>query len=195
MPGVILALAYISFVAWFDNTIIHYFELQSVKKIFIGSILGLVIAYFVRFYSLSCNGIKSSYEKINTTLDETAYLSGYSKLKTFLNIHVPYLKSSIFFVTILISLEIIRELPKTYQSPTMAPFCKDEEKYDLVEEMIKKFKHIKEQKIKIELNNERSNAIKGFKDDVESGDYPNSNHTVDMLPGEKEALLEKLNNF
>ena len=113
LPGVILAVAYISFVAWFDNTIIHYFELQSVKKIFIGSILGLVIAYFVRFYSLSCNGIKSSYEKINKTLDETAYLSGYSKLKTFLNIHLPYLKSSIFFVTILISLEIIRELPIT----------------------------------------------------------------------------------
>ena len=113
LPGVILAVAYISFIAWFDDTIIHYFELQSVKKIFIGSILGLVIAYFVRFYSLSCNGIKSSYEKINKTLDETAYLSGYSKLKTFLNIHVPYLKSSIFFVTILISLEIIRELPIT----------------------------------------------------------------------------------
>ena len=113
LPGVILAVAYISFIAWFDNTIIYYFELQSVKKIFIGSILGLVIAYFVRFYSLSCNGIKSSYEKINKTLDETAYLSGYSKLKTFLNIHVPYLKSSIFFVTILISLEIIRELPIT----------------------------------------------------------------------------------
>ena len=46
--------------------------------------------------------------------------------------------------------EIIKELPITYQSPTMAPFCKDEEKYDLVEEMIKKFKHIKEQKIKID---------------------------------------------
>ena len=50
-------------------------------------------------------------------------------------------------------------------------------------------------KIKLELNNERSNAIKGFKDDVESGDYPNSDHTVEMLPGEKEALLEKLDNF
>ena len=50
-------------------------------------------------------------------------------------------------------------------------------------------------KIKKELNNERSHAIKGFKDDVESGDYPNSDHTVDMLPGEKEALLERLDNF
>jgi len=113
LPGIILAVAYITFVAWFDNTIISYFEIQSIKKIFIGSILGLILAYFVRFYSLSCNGIKSSYEKINKTLDETAYLAGYSKLKTFLNIHIPYLRSSIFFVIILISLEIIRELPIT----------------------------------------------------------------------------------
>ena len=113
LPGIILAVAYITFVAWFDNTIISYFEIQSIKKIFIGSILGLVLAYFVRFYSLSCNGIKSSYEKINKTLDETAYLAGYSKLKSFLNIHIPYLRSSIFFVIILISLEIIRELPIT----------------------------------------------------------------------------------
>ena len=113
LPGIILAVAYITFVAWFDNTIINFFEIQSIKKIFIGSILGLVLAYFVRFYSLSCNGIKSSYEKINKTLDETAYLAGYSKLKTFLNIHIPYLRSSIFFVIILISLEIIRELPIT----------------------------------------------------------------------------------
>ena len=69
LPGIILAVAYITFVAWFDNTIISYFEIQSIKKIFIGSVLGLVLAYFVRFYSLSCNGIKSSYEKINKTLD------------------------------------------------------------------------------------------------------------------------------
>ncbi len=46
--------------------------------------------------------------------------------------------------------EIIRELPNTYQSPTMAPFCKDEEKYKLVDELVKKVKEIKEKKIKID---------------------------------------------
>ena len=46
--------------------------------------------------------------------------------------------------------EIIKELPTTYQSPTMAPFCKDEEKYDVVDEMVKEFKKIKDQKIKID---------------------------------------------
>ena len=46
--------------------------------------------------------------------------------------------------------EIISELPITYQSPTMAPFCKDEEKYKVVEEMIKKVEDLKKQNIKIE---------------------------------------------
>ncbi len=46
--------------------------------------------------------------------------------------------------------EIINELPKTYQSPTMAPFCKDEEKYKVVNEMIKKVEDLKKQNIKID---------------------------------------------
>ncbi len=51
------------------------------------------------------------------------------------------------------------------------------------------------QDIKDRLNEERSKAIKGFKNDVESGSFPNSNHTVDMLPGEKDVLLEKLDSL
>ena len=46
--------------------------------------------------------------------------------------------------------EIIDELPVTFQSPTMAPFCKDEEKYKVIDDLIKKFKNIKDQKIKID---------------------------------------------
>ena len=46
--------------------------------------------------------------------------------------------------------EIIKELPITYQTPTMAPFCKDEEKYKVVEELIKQVKEIKNNKTKID---------------------------------------------
>ena len=113
IPGVILAIAFITFVAWFDENIIKALGFLSIKKIFIGSILGLVIVYFIRFYSLAFNGIKSGYEKMNIAVDESAYLLGYSKTKTFLNIHIPYLRNSLLFVIILISLEIIRELPIT----------------------------------------------------------------------------------
>ena len=113
IPGVILAVAFITFIAWFDETIIKTLGYLSIKKIFFGSILGLVLVYFIRFYSLAFNGIKSGYEKININVDESAYLLGYSKRKTFMNIHIPFLRNSLLFVGILISLEIIRELPIT----------------------------------------------------------------------------------
>ena len=44
----------------------------------------------------------------------------------------------------------IRDRPTTYQSPTMAPFCKDEEKYQVVEELVKQVEKIKNNKIKID---------------------------------------------
>ena len=46
--------------------------------------------------------------------------------------------------------EIINELPKTYQTPTMAPFCKDDEKYKVVDDMVKKIKQLKLENTKIE---------------------------------------------
>ena len=119
IPGVILAIAFITFIAWFDENIIKSLGFLSIKKFFIGSILGLVLVYFVRFYSLAFNGIKSGYEKINISVDESAYLLGFSKRKTFINIHVPFLRNSLLFIVILISLEIIRELPITL---IMRPF-------------------------------------------------------------------------
>ncbi len=46
--------------------------------------------------------------------------------------------------------EMIKQLPKTFQSPTMAPYCKDNEKYKVVEEIIIQIKKIKDEKIKID---------------------------------------------
>ena len=46
--------------------------------------------------------------------------------------------------------EIISELPITYQTPTMAPFCKDEEKYQVVEDLVRQVEEIKSNNIKID---------------------------------------------
>ena len=119
IPGIILAVAFITFISWFDNSFINLFEIKNVKSIFIGSILGLIVVYFIRFFSLASNGLKSGYLKINYSIDESAYLLGYSKFKTFKNIHIPYLKNSIMLIGILIAIEIIKELPITL---IMRPF-------------------------------------------------------------------------
>lgn len=46
--------------------------------------------------------------------------------------------------------EIIDELPKTYQTPTMAPFCKDEEKYKVVESLVEEVQNLKANNTKID---------------------------------------------
>ena len=46
--------------------------------------------------------------------------------------------------------EIINELPKTYQTPTMAPFCKDEDKYKVVKSLVKKVENLKVNNTKVD---------------------------------------------
>ncbi len=46
--------------------------------------------------------------------------------------------------------EILNEIPITYQSPTMGPYCKDSEKYEVIDKLIEEIKKIKEDKIKID---------------------------------------------
>jgi phosphomannomutase/phosphoglucomutase len=46
--------------------------------------------------------------------------------------------------------DIINELPLTFQSPTMAPHCKDEEKYQVVDNLVNEIKKIKDAKFKID---------------------------------------------
>ena len=46
--------------------------------------------------------------------------------------------------------DIINTLPVTYQTPTLAPYCKDEEKYEVVNNLIKQVEQIKKENTKID---------------------------------------------
>ena len=46
--------------------------------------------------------------------------------------------------------DILKDLPITFQSPTMGPYCKDSEKYGVVDDMIKRIKELKEEMLKID---------------------------------------------
>jgi len=68
--------------------------------------------------------------------------------------------------------EIIKELPKTFQSPTMAPFCKDENKYQVVNDIVKKIEELKSKKIKIdEQNISEISTINGIRFTLEDGSW------------------------
>ena len=53
--------------------------------------------------------------------------------------------------------KIINELPTTYQTPTMAPFCKDGEKYLVVDQLVKQIEKLK--KDEVEIDGQKINEI------------------------------------
>ena len=68
--------------------------------------------------------------------------------------------------------KMIEELPKTFQSPTMAPFCQDEDKYQVVNKIVKEIKEIKNKKIKIDQQNiSEILTINGIRFTLEDGSW------------------------
>jgi len=67
---------------------------------------------------------------------------------------------------------LLKDLPKTYQSPTMAPFCKDDEKYQVVESLVEKIEDLKKNNFKID-NNKIVNILKinGIRFSLEDGSW------------------------
>ena len=45
--------------------------------------------------------------------------------------------------------ELMKDIPETFQTPTMAPFCKDEEKYRVVDDMVKEVLKLQKENVKV----------------------------------------------
>ena len=68
--------------------------------------------------------------------------------------------------------EMIENLPKTFQSPTMAPFCKDEEKYGLIDELTNNIKKLKTDNVQIDgLNIAKILTVNGIRFTLEDGSW------------------------
>ena len=67
---------------------------------------------------------------------------------------------------------LIKSLPKTFQSPTMGPFCKDEEKYGVIDEMIDKINKLKDNEFKIKgLKIKNILTVNGIRFSLEDGSW------------------------
>ena len=68
--------------------------------------------------------------------------------------------------------EVLNEIPKTYQTPTMAPFCKDEEKYEVVKSLTSEFENLKAKNVKIDnMNITDILKVNGIRFSLEDGSW------------------------
>ena len=110
IPGIILSVTILAFASLLSN----FFGNPFFKIIIIGTVFGMVTAYCIRFYALAINGIKSGYEKLNKSIDDISYLMGYTKFGTFIKVHLPFLKQNLVIIGMMVSIDILKELPITF---------------------------------------------------------------------------------
>jgi iron(III) transport system permease protein len=108
LPGLILAVGIIKLFTVLDKTL-----LMNTDIVLTGSLVGLVVAYIIKSYALANSSIESGYERISTSMDDSARMLKSKGFNLLGRIHFPLLKTSLLTSTLLVISEVVKELPAT----------------------------------------------------------------------------------
>jgi iron(III) transport system permease protein len=86
------------------------------------TVLGLILAYLVRFCAVAIQSIQSGYTSIPKTLDDSSRMLGISGVQLLTRVHTPLLKRSILAAILLVFVDVMKELPVTL---VLRPFNTD----------------------------------------------------------------------
>jgi iron(III) transport system permease protein len=86
------------------------------------TVLGIVWAYLVRFCAVALQALQSGYARVATSLDESARMLGAGPWRVLSGIHWPLLKKSAAAATLLVFVDVMKELPATL---VLRPFNSD----------------------------------------------------------------------
>ncbi len=109
VPGLILAVGIVQLFVFLDNNILNSFEGYFLT----GSLFGLIFAYIIKSYALANSTYEAGYQKISQTIDDSARVLKSTGLKLLFRVHFPILKTSFFTSILLVTSEVVKELPAT----------------------------------------------------------------------------------
>jgi len=116
VPGTVIAVGVLIPFTWLDNTFDAWMQAQfgiSTGLLLSGSLTALVFAYVVRFLPVSMNTIDAGLGKIKPTMDDAGRSMGMGSWQILRRIHVPMLRTSLLTATLLVFVDVLKELPAT----------------------------------------------------------------------------------
>jgi iron(III) transport system permease protein len=111
IPGVVIAVGIIIPLTMIDN--LQALIFGSPLYYLSGSFFALILAYLVRFSTISYNATESGLGKIKKNIDLTVQSFGFSNFTTLKEIHMPIMKTTLITSFILVFVDIVKELPAT----------------------------------------------------------------------------------
>ena len=103
LPGIIVGLGLLLVSSLFS----------SLSILATGTFVFLILGYLIRFLNVSLQGLDAGYEKISPSLEQASKLLQHSKFDDFWQIKLPILAPALFSTALILSVEVIKELPIT----------------------------------------------------------------------------------
>ena len=110
LPGSVVAVAVIVLFGWLDHRLD---DLAGVGLLITGTVLGLFLAYTVRFLALAFQTVDAALERVPRSLDDTARGLGSDRLDVLARVHVPLVSTALLTAALLVFTEVMKELPAT----------------------------------------------------------------------------------
>jgi iron(III) transport system permease protein len=86
------------------------------------TVLGIVWAYLVRFIAVALQSVQSGYARVPASLDDSARMLGTTGARLLKRVHWPLLRRSLAAATLLVFVDVMKELPATL---VLRPFNSD----------------------------------------------------------------------
>ncbi len=120
IPSIVLSLGvYVVFLK-LDTKIYPFTSKLGIDSLFFtGTILALVFALSMKFMSIAFSQFSAQHQKFDKSLFEASHVLGKGFIKTFLTVDLPLLKTSLKAVSILLFIDVLKELTITY---SLRPF-------------------------------------------------------------------------
>ena len=116
VPGTVVAVAVYTPLAWLDRRLADGGrEILGLDPglLFTGTILGLIVAYVVRFQALAFFSVDARMRRVDPALDDAARSLGADPNRVLSDVHLPLLWPGIVTAALLVFVEVMKELPAT----------------------------------------------------------------------------------
>ncbi len=116
LPGSVLAVGIMIAFAFIDQELINrvqgWLGLPQ-KQLLVGSLLALILAYAIRFFSVAFGPVQSALERIRPSYQEAAHSLGASQWRVLLIVYLPLLTPGLLTAALLVLVDTMKEMPAT----------------------------------------------------------------------------------
>lgn len=122
VPGSVIAVGVLIPVTRLDHALAAFWQSLTGTHpglLLTGGVAALIYAYVARFLSVALQSMESGMSRITLSMDDAARSLGCSQEETLRRVHMPLLRGSLLSATLLVFVDVMKELPATL---VMRPF-------------------------------------------------------------------------